>query len=72
MNHWTTPKPSVEELLRGCDSVLIAGYGGGDLVQSVSIMNYAKNLGVKHICLATISVNWWGTFSDGCEVFDLN
>ena len=50
MNRWTSPKPSVEELLRGCDSVLIAGCGGGgDLVQSVSIMNYAKTLGVKHI-----------------------
>lgn len=72
MNRWTSPKPSVEELLRGCDSVLIAGCGGGgDLVQSVSIMNYAKTLGVKHIALATISVNWWGTFADGCEVFDL-
>ena len=73
MNKWTVPKPSVEELLRKCDSVLIAGCGGGgDLVQSISIMNYAKNLGVKHICLATISVNWWGTYADGCEVFDLN
>ena len=72
MNRWTSPKPSVEELLRGCDSVLIAGCGGGgDLVQSVSIMNYAKTRGVKHIALATISVNWWGTFADGCEVFDL-
>ncbi len=39
MNRWTSPKPSVEELLRGCDSVLIAGCGGGgDLVQSVSIL----------------------------------
>lgn len=73
MNHWTSPKPSVEELLKQCRSVLIAGCGGGgDLVQSISIMNYARNLGVEKICLATISVNWWGMFSDGCEVFDLD
>lgn len=73
MNNWKSPKPSVEELLRNCESVLIAGCGGGgDLVQSISIMNYARHLGVKHICLATVSVNWWGTFSDGCEVFDLD
>ena len=24
MNHWAIPKPSVEELLLGCDSLLIA------------------------------------------------
>lgn len=73
MNGWKSPKPSVEELLHGCAGVLIAGCGGGgDLVQSVSIMNYAKNLGVNNVCLATISVNWWGAFSDGCEVFDLD
>ncbi|MPM23588.1 hypothetical protein SDC9_70062 [bioreactor metagenome] len=73
MNNWTTPKPSVEELLRSCGSLLIAGCGGGgDLVQSISIMNYARTLGVKKICLATISVNWWGTYSDGCEVFDID
>ena len=73
MNNWNTPKPSVEDLLIGCNSVLIAGCGGGgDLVQTVSIMNYAKKLGVENIVLATISVNWWGTFADGCEVFDLD
>ncbi len=73
MNHWAIPKPSVEELLLGCDSLLIAGCGGGgDIVQCVSIMNYAKRLGVKEIALATVSVNWWGTFADGCEVFDLD
>lgn len=73
MNQWNVPKPSVEELLTGCESVLIAGCGGGgDLVQSVSIMNYARHLGVQNIVLATISVNWWGTFADGCEVFDLD
>lgn len=73
MNGWKKPKPSVDELLMGCDSVLIAGCGGGgDLVQSISIMNYARQLGVKKVCLATISVNWWGTFSDGCEIFDLD
>ncbi len=73
MNGWTVPKPSVEELLRGCNSVLIAGCGGGgDLVQSISIMNYARTLGVKNVCLATVSVNWWGKYSDGCEIFDLD
>lgn len=73
MNNWKKPKPSVEELLKGCDSVLIAGCGGGgDMVQSVSIMNHARRLGVKKICIATISVNWWGEFSDGCEVYDLD
>ena len=73
MNQWTMPKPSVEELLRGCESVLIAGCGGGgDLVQSINVMNYAKTLGVKKVCLATVSVNWWGTYSDGCEVYDLD
>lgn len=73
MNNWDTPKPSVEELLRSCDSVLIAGCGGGgDIVQTVNVMNYAKTLGVKNVCLATIPVNWWGVFADGCEITDLD
>lgn len=71
MNNWTVPKPAVEEMLRGCKSILVAGCGGGgDLVQAISVMNYAKTLGVEKVCLATISVNWWGTYSDGCEVYD--
>lgn len=72
MNNWKVPKPSLEELARNADSVLLAGCGGGsDIIQTVNVYNYLKILGVKNICFATISCAWWGEFAKGKEVFDM-
>ncbi|MGE5572599.1 MAG: DUF1152 domain-containing protein [Bacteroidota bacterium] len=36
--------------------------GGGDIIQTIPIMNYLKALGVEDIYLAGISCQWWSEF----------
>lgn len=76
MNGFSYPKPSVTDLAKGKKSVLLAGCGGGgDIMQTIPVMNYLKKLGVEQFCLVDIGCKWWefhGEMALGCEVLDLD
>lgn len=70
------PKPSLTELAQDATSVLLAGCGGGgDIIQTIPVMNYLRLLGVERFCLVDIGVKWWemhGEMAFGCEVLSLD
>lgn len=72
----TAPKPSVIELAQEAKAALLVGCGGGgDIIQTIPIMNYLRLLGVERFCLADIGVKWWeqaGEMALGCEVLSLD
>lgn len=60
MNQFSTPKPSVLQLLKGKKSVLLSGCGGGgDIMQTLSLLNLCKGLGVERVVLAELACMWW-------------
>lgn len=71
-----TPKPSLVELAKEAKSAILAGCGGGgDIVQTIPLMNYLRLLGVERFVLADIGVKWWeqyGEMAVGCEVLSLD
>jgi len=70
------PRPSLIELASRAKSVLLAGCGGGgDIIQTIPLVNYLRFLGVEQFCLAEIGVKWWeshGEMAFGCEVLSLD
>lgn len=76
MNLFSEPKPSVIDLIKGKRSVLLAGCGGGgDIMQTLSILNLCRKLGVETICLAELACMWWefdGQMALGGEAMDLD
>lgn len=76
MNNFSIPKPSLIDLAQGKKSALLAGCGGGgDIMQTIPVMNLLKKLGVEQFCLVDIGCKWWefhGEMALGCEVLDLD
>ena len=55
-----TTKTSLHEAaLKARKAFLMGIGGGGDIIQTIPIMNYLKTLGVEEIYLAGISCQWW-------------
>jgi len=48
-----------EAALKARKAFLMGIGGGGDIIQTIPIMNYLKALGVEEIYLAGISCQWW-------------
>ncbi len=78
-------KPSLEELARGVDRVLLLGNGGGgDVIPALPIANHLRRLGVAEVIMGGVSCAWLGpdqdpgfdgdraTISLGAVVYDLN
>ncbi len=60
MNRFSVPKPSVLELLKGKKSVLLSGCGGGgDILQTLSLFNLCRSLGIERVVLAELACMWW-------------
>lgn len=76
MNQFSTPKPSVLQLLKGKKSVLLSGCGGGgDIMQTLSILNLCRSLGVEQVVLAELACMWWefdGQMALGGEAMELD
>lgn len=76
MNHFSIPKPSVLQLLKGKKSVLLSGCGGGgDIMQTLSILNLCKSMGVGQVVLAELACMWWefdGQMALGGEAMELS
>lgn len=76
MNRFSTPKPSVLQLLKGKKSVLLSGCGGGgDIMQTLSLLNLCKSMGVERVVLAELACMWWefgGQMALGGEAMELD
>jgi hypothetical protein len=71
----TDRRPSVIDLANSASSALLVGCGGGgDVIQSIPVVNYLRALGVERFCMAGLGGKWWGDVGlrFGCEVFDLD
>jgi len=71
-------KPSFEEIALKAEKFLFLGVGGGgDVIQSIPLVNYLKRLGKKkeNIYVGGVSARWWrleGHVSFGAEVFSID
>lgn len=76
MNNWTSPRPSMIDLGKKSKVALLAGCGGGgDIMNTIPVMNLLKKLGVEKFVLADIGCKWWefnGEMALGGEVIDLD
>ena len=60
MNNWTSPRPSMIDLGKKSKVALLAGCGGGgDIMNTIPVMNLLKKLGVEKFVLADIGCKWW-------------
>jgi hypothetical protein len=63
-------------MIRKSKSALLVGCGGGgDILQTIPLMNFVRELGVQTVCLADIGVKWWeqyGEMAVGCEALSLD
>lgn len=49
MNNWTSPRPSMIDLGKKSKVALLAGCGGGgDIMNTIPVMNLLKKLGVEN------------------------
>ncbi len=71
----TSLKPSLLEVSREAKGAFILGCGGGgDIVQTIPVMNYLRRLGVERFVLGEYCVKWWdkpGFVPFGCEIINL-
>jgi hypothetical protein len=59
-NDRSKPKPSVIELARTAQRVLVVGVGGGgDIIQAIPVVNLLKLLGVPDVWIGGVSCQWW-------------
>jgi hypothetical protein len=67
-------QPSFVELALKARSVILLGCGGGgDVVQTIPVLNFLRQVGVKQFCLANMGGKWWGgELGFGCEVLNLD
>jgi hypothetical protein len=69
------PRRSTIELAAEASSALLIGCGGGgDVIQTIPVMNYLRALGVERFLLAGLGCKWWGDVGlrFGCEVMRLD
>lgn len=71
----STPTLSVFDRARQSQGALLMGCGGGgDIIQTIPVMNFLGYLGVERFVLGDYAIKWWnkpGSLSFGCEVLDL-
>ena len=72
----TSLKPSLLEVTREAKGAFILGCGGGgDVIQTIPVMNYLKRLGVERFVLGEYCIKWWdkpGFVPFGCEIINLD
>jgi hypothetical protein len=70
------PRLSVIDLARNAQGAFLMGCGGGgDIIQTIPVMNYLRQFGVERFVLGDYAVKWWdkpGQISMGCEVLSLD
>ena len=72
----TSSKPSLLEVSKTTKGVFILGCGGGgDIIQTIPVMNYLRHLGVEQFVLGEYCIKWWdkpGFVPFGCEIINLD
>ena len=72
----TSLKPSLLEITREAKGAFILGCGGGgDVIQTIPVLNYLKRLGVERFVLGEYCIKWWdkpGFVPFGCEIINLD
>lgn len=72
----STTSYSVFDRARQSQGALLIGCGGGgDIIQTIPVMNFLRQLGVERFVLGDYAIKWWsrpGCISLGCEVLDLD
>jgi hypothetical protein len=72
----SNPQLSIIDLARQAQGVFLMGCGGGgDIIQTIPVMNYLRQFGVERFVLGDYAVKWWdkpGMISMGCEVLSLD
>jgi hypothetical protein len=67
---------SVIDLARNTQGIFLMGCGGGgDIIQTIPVMNYLRHFGVERFVLGDYAIKWWdkpGQISMGCEVLSLD
>jgi hypothetical protein len=70
------PGLSVIDLARKAQGAFLLGCGGGgDIIQTIPIMNYLRQFGLERFVLGDYAIKWWdkpGQISMGCEVLSLD
>jgi hypothetical protein len=68
-------KSILDVTLQARGAFLLGCGGGGDIIQTIPVMNYLKRLGVSRFVLGEYAVKWFdeaGFLSMGCEVISLD
>lgn len=69
-------KPSLLDASKTIKGAFLLGCGGGgDIIQTIPVMNYLRHLGVYRFVLGEYCIKWWdklGFVPFGCEIINLD